>query len=131
MRRIEKVLVHFGDFVRKPIDPAEVYFLEAVGDQTLIHTRSARLWRDVRSLGELLPRFAPHGFVRIHKNHAVNLDRVREIRRRKKGADWELKLEPPVNRILPISRNALKKFLDSYDRPLSSPGDSRIGRSSL
>jgi len=35
MRRIEKVLVHFGDFVRKPIDPAEVYFLEAVGDQTL------------------------------------------------------------------------------------------------
>ncbi len=34
----------------------------------------------------------------------------------KKGADWELKLEPPVNRILPISRNALKKLLDSYDR---------------
>ncbi len=46
-----KVLVHFGDFVRKPIDPAEVYFLEAVGDQTLILTRSARPLRDVRSLG--------------------------------------------------------------------------------
>ena len=116
MRRIEKVLVHLGDFVRKPIDPAEVYFLEAVGDQTLVRTRSARPWSDVRSLGELLPRFAPYGFVRIHKNHAVNLDRIREIRRRKKGADWELKLEPPVNRILPISRNALKKLLDSYDR---------------
>ena len=116
MRRIDKVLVHLGDFVRNPIDPAEVYFLEAVGDQTLIRTRSARPWRDVRSLGELLPRFAPYGFVRIHKNHAVNLDRIREIRRRKKGADWELKLEPPVNRILPISRNALKKLLDSYDR---------------
>jgi DNA-binding LytR/AlgR family response regulator len=116
MRRIEKVLVHFGDFVRKPIDPAEVYFLEAVGDQTLIRTRRARPLRDVRSLGELLPRFTPYGFVRIHKNHAVNLDRIREIRRRKKGADWELKLEPPVNRILPISRNALKKLLDSFDR---------------
>jgi DNA-binding LytR/AlgR family response regulator len=90
MRRIEKVLVHFGDFVRKPIDPLEVYFLEAVGDQTLIRTRSARPWRDVCSLGELLPRFKPYGFVRIHKNHAVNLDRIREIRRRKKGADWEL-----------------------------------------
>ena len=116
MRRIEKVLVHFGDFVRKPIDPAEVYFLEAVGDQTLIRTRSARPLRDVRSLGELLPRFTPYVFLRIHKNHAVNLDRIREIRRRKKGADWELKLEPPVNRILPISRNALKKLLGSYDR---------------
>lgn len=116
MRRIEKVLVHLGDFVRKPVDPAEVYFLEAVGDQTLIRTRSARLLRDVRSLGELLPRFTPYGFVRVHKNHAVNLDRIREIRRRKKGADWELKLEPPVNRILPISRNALKKLLGSFDR---------------
>jgi DNA-binding LytR/AlgR family response regulator len=116
MRRIEKVLVHFGNFVRKPIDPAEVYFLEAVGDETLIRTRSARPLRDVRSLGELLPRFTPYGFVRVHKNHAVNLDRIREIRRRKKGADWELKLEPPVNRILPISRNALKKLLDSFDR---------------
>ena len=116
MRRIEKVLVHFGDFVRKPIDPAEVYYLEAIGDQTLIRTRSARPLRDVRSLGELLPRFTPYGFVRIHKNHAVNLDRILEIRRRKKGADWELKLEAPVNRILPISRNALKKLLSSYDR---------------
>ena len=116
MRSIEKVLVHFGDFVRKPIDPAELYFLEAVGDQTLSRTRSARPLRDVRSLGELLPRFTPYGFVRVHKNHAVNLDRIREIRRRKKGADWELKLEPPVNRILPISRNALKKLLGSYDR---------------
>ena len=115
MRRIEKVLVHFGDFVRKPIDPAEVYFLEAVGDQTLIRTRHARPLRDVRSLGELLPRFTPYGFVRVHKNHAVNLDRIREIRRRKKGADWELKLDPPVNRILPISRNALKKLLGSYE----------------
>lgn len=116
MGRIEKILLHFGDFVRKPIDPAEVYFLEAVGDETLIRTRSARPLRDVRSLGELLPRFAPYGFVRIHKNHAVNLDRIREIRRRKTGADWELKLEPPVNRILPISRNALKYLLGSYDR---------------
>ena len=67
MRSIEKILVHFGDFVRKPIDPAEVYFLEAVGDQTLIHTRSARAFRDVRSLGELLPRFTPYGFVRFNK----------------------------------------------------------------
>jgi DNA-binding LytR/AlgR family response regulator len=116
MKHIEKVLVHIGDSVRKPIDPADVYYLEAVGDETLIRTRSARPLRDVRSLGELLPRFAPYGFVRIHRNHAVNLDRIREIRRRKKGPDWELKLEPPVNRVLPISRNMLKKLLGSYGK---------------
>ncbi len=114
MRRLEKVLIHIGEFVRKPIDPAEVYYLEAVGDETLIRTRSRRSLRDVRSLGELQPDFEPYGFVRIHKNHAVNLERIREIRRRSKGSDWELKLEPPVNRILPISRNALKKLLGAY-----------------
>jgi DNA-binding LytR/AlgR family response regulator len=114
MQRIEKVLLHLSDFVRKPIAPADVYFLEAIGDETLVRTRSSRPLRDVRSLGELLPDFVPHGFLRIHRNHAVNLTRVREIRRRKKGPDWELKLEPPVNRVLPISRNALKKLLDSY-----------------
>ena len=116
MRRIDKVLVHIGESVRKPIDPAEVYYLEAVGDETLIRTRSRRSLRDVRSLGELQPDFEPFGFVRIHKNHAVNLERIREIRRRKIGADWELKLDPPVNRILPISRNALKMLLGAFGR---------------
>ena len=116
MQRIEKVLLHLSDFVRKPITPADVYFLEAIGDETLVRTRSSRPFRDVRSLGELLPDFVPYGFLRIHRNHAVNLTRVREIRRRKKGPDWELKLEPPVNRILPISRNALKQLLDSYSQ---------------
>ena len=116
MRRIDKVLVRIGESVRKPIDPAEVYYLEAVGDETLIRTRSRRSLRDVRSLGELQPDFEPFGFVRIHKNHAVNLERIREIRRRKTGADWELKLDPPVNRILPISRNALKMLLGAFGR---------------
>ena len=59
MRRIEKVLVHLGDFVRKPIDPAEVYFLEAVGDQTLVRARGARPWRDVRSLESYSPASHP------------------------------------------------------------------------
>ena len=107
MRHIEKVLLHLDDFVRKPVTPAEIYYLEAVGDETLVRIRSSRRLRDVRSLGELLPDFERHGFLRIHRNHAVNLTRVREIRRRKKGPDWELKLEPPVNRVLPISRTAL------------------------
>jgi len=101
MRCIDKALVHLGDFVRKPIDPAEVYFLEAVGDQPLIRSRSARPWRDVRSLGELLPRFTPYGFVRIHRNHAVNLDRIREIRRRKWGRTGSLSWSHPSTAYYP------------------------------
>ena len=100
MRRIEKVLVHFGDFVRKPIDSAELYFLEAVGDQTLIRTRSARPLRDVRSLGELLPRFTPYGFVRVHKKHVRQPRPDSRDPPQKKGVGLWLKLAPPVNRML-------------------------------
>jgi len=41
----------------------------------------------------------------------VNLRRVRELRGRQEGDDWEVKLEPPVNRVLPVSRSALKALL--------------------
>ena len=114
MSRIERVLLNLSEYRRVPIDPDDVYYLEAVGDETLVRTRSARRLRDVRSLGELLPAFAPHGFLRVHRNHAVNLGRIREIRRRRKGEDWELKLEPPVNRVLPVSRAAFGKLLTAF-----------------
>ena len=52
--------------------------------------------------------------MRVHRNYAVNLARIRQIRRRKGSLDWELKPEPPVNRILPISRNALAKLKAAF-----------------
>ena len=74
----------------------------------------ARL-RSVRSLGELEKALKPHGFVRVHKSHLVNLDRVREVRLRKgDDNDWEVKLDPPVNSVLPVGRGhlaALKRSL--------------------
>ena len=60
---------------------------------------------DVRRLGVILPLFEAHGFVQIHREYAVNS--VREIRRRPQGRDWEVKLRPPVNRILPVGRQFL------------------------
>jgi len=53
-------------------------------------------------------------FLRIHRNHAVNLARIREIRRRKGRDDWEVKLEPPVNRVLPVSRGRLETLLNAF-----------------
>jgi DNA-binding LytR/AlgR family response regulator len=55
--------------------------------------------------------FEPYGFVRVHRNHAVNLALVRELRRREGSDDWELKMEPPVNRVLPIARGELEGVL--------------------
>jgi DNA-binding LytR/AlgR family response regulator len=54
--------------------------------------------------------FQPHGFQRIHREYAVNLRWVREVRRRRRGRDWEVKMEPPVHRVLPVSRSEWPKL---------------------
>ena len=117
----DRVLIHPADGLRRPIDPAEIYFLEAIEGETRLRGRSSRALVDVRPLGELAPLFGPYGFLRVHRNHMVNLRRVREIRRRPTGEDWELKLEPPVNRVLPISRSRLEGVWEAYGegRPAS------------
>ena len=66
------------------------------------------------TVGDLIKQFAPYGFLRVHRNHAVNLARIQEIRRRKGREDWEVKLEPPVNRILPVSRGQIGALLKSF-----------------
>lgn len=71
---------------------------------------------DIRLAGELARALRPHGFVRVHRDYLVNLRRVREIRRRSKGRDWELKLSSPVNRVLPVSRRALKEIWSAFER---------------
>ncbi len=97
-----------------PVDPAEVFFLEADGGQTEVRTRGKRRLRDLRSLAEVLALFPAGLLVLVHRHYAVNVDRVDEIRRRDGGRDWELKLEPPVNRVLPVSRTYLARLWVSY-----------------
>ncbi len=89
------------------LDLDHIYWLEATGETTLVRTRSRRRLRDARPLGEIVGSLPASLFIRAHRNHAVNIGRIREVRRRKRGRDWELVLEPPVNRVLPVSRDAL------------------------
>jgi len=109
-RVLDRVVLHLGDGVRRVVDPADVYYLETRDDDTRVRLRSARPLVDMRPMGELLPHFAPHGSLQIHREYVVNLRRIRLIRRRDEGRDWEVKLEPPVNRVLPVSRGALAKL---------------------
>ncbi len=103
----ERVLIHPSEDERIPVDPADVYLLEAEGGATRVRGRSRDVLLDRRELGEVSPRFEAVGFVRVHREFAVNPERVALIRRRPSGRDWELKLEPPVNRVIPIARDAL------------------------
>jgi DNA-binding LytR/AlgR family response regulator len=61
----------------------------------------------VRPIREVAPLFEPVGFVRVHREHAVNIGRIRLLRLQADGRDWELKLEPPVNKVLAIARDRL------------------------
>jgi DNA-binding LytR/AlgR family response regulator len=114
MSRVGRVLLRVSEFRHVPVDPAEVYFLEAVGEHTMVRLRSKKRLRDLRRLGTLLKDFAPYGFVRVHRNHAVNLVHIGEIRQRKGRQDWEVKLESPVNRVLPVSRAEVGKLLNAF-----------------
>jgi DNA-binding LytR/AlgR family response regulator len=106
-----RVALHVRDGLKEVVDPDDVYFLEALGGETKVRLRRARFIVDVREFAQVAPVFERHGFVRIHRSVCVNLERVRQIRRRPRGRDWEVKLEPPVNRVLPVSREAYPKLL--------------------
>jgi len=69
---------------------------------------------DVRQLSELIDAFRPHGFAQIHRSWAVNLRRVREIRPASEGG-WEVKLDPPVNQVLPVSRRRISALWLRFD----------------
>ncbi len=48
MSRIDRVLATVSELRRVPVDPNDVYFLEVVGDDTLVRPRFKRRLRDVR-----------------------------------------------------------------------------------
>jgi len=102
-----RILVHISRSEHRALDPDDVYFLQASGGETEVRLRSRTPLVDVRPIGEVAPLFEPFGFVRIHREHAVNIARVRLLRLQADGRDWELKLEPPANSVLPIARDRL------------------------
>jgi DNA-binding LytR/AlgR family response regulator len=116
---LDRVLLHLRRgprVVKRVVNPADVYFLEADGGDTLVRLRGARRLRDVRRLAAVAPLFEPFGFLVIHRSYAVNLRRLSELRPRDDGEDWEVKLEPPVNRVLPVARDALARLEAAFGK---------------
>ena len=102
-----RILIHISRSEHRVLDPDDVYYLRASGGETEIRLRSRTPLIDVMPIGEVAPLFEPFGFVRIHREHAVNIAHIRLLRLQADGRDWELKLEPPVNSVLPIARGHL------------------------
>lgn len=109
------VLLRLADGSRKPVDPADVYLLEAVGDDTAVRLRGKTPEVDVRKLGELESVFARHGFVRVHDSWIVNPRRILLARPRRGGQDWELVMAPPVNAVVPVARGRVAELWRAFE----------------
>lgn len=116
-RMADRVLVHLSRIQQRVLDPADVFVLSSAGGETEIRLRSRTPLIDVRPLGEVAPIFERFGFVRVHRRHAVNVARVRLLRLQADGRDWELKLEPPVNSVLPIARDRIGALRAALGEP--------------
>ncbi|HUP21695.1 MAG TPA: LytTR family DNA-binding domain-containing protein, partial [Thermoanaerobaculia bacterium] len=108
--RPHRLLVHLADGRRVPLDPEEIYYLEAQEADTVVRTRSKRLLHDVRSLGQIEPLLAAWPFARIHRALLVNLHRVRELRPRRGARGWEVVLAAPVNKVLPVAEGRVREL---------------------
>ncbi len=110
----DRVLLHVTPLRRIVAEPDDVYLLKADRDDTIVRKRGRRTIRDIRPLGQVAAVFSHHGFHRIHDKWCVNLRRVREIRRQRDGRDWEVVTQPPVNRVIPVSRARLPGLLRHF-----------------
>ena len=110
----DHVLLHLGPGLRKPVAAAEIVLVEAQGEHTRIRLVGDRVFDDVRRLGDLEGLLRGHALLRVHRHTIVNLRHVAEIRRRPEGRDWELRLDPPMDLVVPIARQALSAVWAAY-----------------
>ena len=59
---LDRILIHHSDGRRIPVEPADIFYLEAEDHDTLIRLRSKRLLREARGLSQLEGGFAGTGF---------------------------------------------------------------------
>jgi len=91
------------------LDRDDIYYFEAEGDDSLIRTARKKRYAHVEPLETVESRLPPPPFFRIHRSYIVNLDRVYELRSRGDG-EWEVKMDPPVNKVLPVSRRRMDEL---------------------
>jgi sigma-54 dependent transcriptional regulator, acetoin dehydrogenase operon transcriptional activator AcoR len=82
---------------------AEVSFAESDGNDVWLSTDEGRLRAASQGLDKLDCELTDAGFLRVHRRYVVNLSRIREIERGRKG-ELFLIMDGPMNDLVPVSR---------------------------
>ena len=93
------------------LEKDKIFYIEAEGDDSLVRTARKKVYKHVEPLDEVEERLPSPPFFRIHRSYIVNLDRVLELRSRGER-DYEVKMDPPVNKVLPVSRKRYSKLIE-------------------
>ncbi len=91
------------------LEKNQIFYVEAEADDSLIRTARSKRYRHSERMDQVEERLPSPPFFRIHRSYVVNLNRVLELRSRG-GDEWELKMDPPVNKVLPVSRRRLPEL---------------------
>lgn len=106
---IQRLPVKGADGSIDLIEVHAIFYLEAQGGDTLIHTRRKKAYHCVQRLNELALKLPGPAFVRCHRAYVVNLNRVRSLTpRNSRGYDFQM--DPPSNRRIPIARDRLEEI---------------------
>jgi len=81
----------------------EVYLAESDGNNVWLSTDQGRLRTASQGLDKLDGELADAGFLRVHRRYLVNLSRIREIERGRKG-ELLLVMDARTNDMVPVSR---------------------------
>lgn len=85
----------------------EVSFAEAAGNDVWLSTDEGRLRAASSGLDKLENELATAGFLRVHRQYVVNLNRIREVERRDKG-ELVLVMDDQQKTMVPVSRRNVR-----------------------
>lgn len=100
--RSTRVVAHRHDRIVL-LRPQEIRLAEADGNAVWLLTDHGRLRAADRGLTNLETALRGYGFLRVHRRHLVNIERIAEVSRGA-GGGLLLFLDPPSGRPVPVSR---------------------------